>query len=329
MNAAIDLIVLKKSDQLKVPKSSKINIIKFNCKRMLSAIPKLFLYFIKSDSTAVISVIRDVNIVVALSTFTNRRKIIFREANTFHLIEQLSIIKKYFYLKILKLAYKKSNQIIANSVDTKRDLIRFKVSDDKKITVIHNPVIEPNADRLIQQKIQHPWFSKQYCTLLSVGKLRIQKNYPLLLEAFSQISKQRNDLRLIIIGDGPEKRNIISLIREFEIDEFVDIIPYVNNPYPYYKNTDCFVLTSDWEGFGNVVVEALYAGAKVIVSNCPGAPKEIVGNGRYGTVFEASNSDSLINAINENIINNKKIIPFHEFEKYKLSNVSKSYSKFI
>ena len=77
------------------------------------------------------------------------------------------------------------------------------------------------------------------------------------------------------------------------------------------------------------MVEALYAGAKVIVSNCPGAPKEIVGNGRYGTVFEASNSDSLINAINENIINSKKIIPFHEFEKYKLSNVSKSYSKFI
>ena len=86
MNAAIDLIVLKKSDQLKVPKSSKINIIKFNCKRMLSAIPKLFLYFIKSDSTAVISVIRDVNIVVALSTFTNRRKLFLEKQIHFTLL---------------------------------------------------------------------------------------------------------------------------------------------------------------------------------------------------------------------------------------------------
>ena len=94
------------------------------------------------------------------------------------------------------------------------------------------------------------------------------------MKAFSQISKERNDLRLIIIGDGPEKRNVISLIREFEIDEFVDIIPYVNNPYPYYKNTDCFVLTSDWEGFGNVVVEALYAEPRSLFRIALARPKK-------------------------------------------------------
>jgi glycosyltransferase involved in cell wall biosynthesis len=287
---------------------------------------------LKNKNTSTLSVIRDVNIVVALSSIIKKNRLIFREANTLNALNEMNRMKKAFYLFLMKISYKRAKYIIANSVDTKNDLIKNSiVKNEKKIVVINNPVIPKNVDSFISKDVHHKWLNDNYTTLLAVGKLRPQKNYPLLIKALKKLIINKEDLRLIIIGDGPEKKNITELINTLKIVDYVDIISYVENPYEYYKKADCFVLSSDWEGFGNVVVEALYSGAKVVVSDCPGGPKDIINQGEYGLLFKKGNLDSLIQAIrisiSDDFINlspEKSIL-----EKYKIENVSKSYSKLL
>ena len=183
----------------------------------------------------------------------------------------------------------------------------------------------------MSKDVHHKWLNDNYTTLLAVGKLRTQKNYPLLVKALKKLIINKENLRLIIIGDGPEKKNLTELIYTLKIVDYVDIISYVENPYVYYKKADCFVLTSDWEGFGNVVVEALYSGTRVVVSDCLGGPKEIIKNGEYGLLFKKGNLENLIQAIRLSIsddfinLSPKK----SKLDKYKIKNVSKLYSKLL
>ncbi len=286
----------------------------------------------KNKKISTLSVIRDVNIVVALSSFFKKNKLIFREANTLNALNEMNRTKKAFYLFLMKISYKRANSIIANSLDTKNDLIKNSiVKNEDKIIVINNPVIPKNIDFLMSKDVHHKWLNGDYTTLLAVGKLRTQKNYPLLIKTLKKLIINNENLRLIIIGDGPERKNLTELINTLKIVDYIDIISYVENPYPYYKKADCFVLSSDWEGFGNVVVEALYSGTRVIVSDCSGGPKEIINNGEYGLLFKKGNLESLIHAIRLSISYDfKNLSPEKsKLDKYKIKYVSKLYSKLL
>jgi len=287
---------------------------------------------LKNKNISTLSVIRDVNIVVALSSFFKKNKLIFREANTLNALNEMNRTKKAFYLFLMKISYKRAKNIIANSLDTKNDLIKNSiVKNEDKIIVINNPVIPKNVEYLMSKDVHHKWLNGNYTTLLAVGKLRTQKNYPLLIKALKKLIINNENLRLIIIGDGPEKKNLNELINTLKIVDYVDIISYVENPYAYYKKADCFVLSSDWEGFGNVVVEALYSEAKVVVSDCPGGPKDIINQGEYGLLFNKGNLESLIQAIRLSICDDFiNLSPIKSrLENYKIKNVSKLYSKLL
>ena len=286
----------------------------------------------KNKNISTLSVIRDVNIVVALTSFFKKNRLIFREANTLDALNKMNVMKKVFYLFLMKISYKRAENIIANSVDTKNDLIKNSIVKNKdKITIINNPVIPKNVNYLMNEDVRHKWLNGNYTTLLAVGKLRPQKNYPLLIKAFKKLFINKENLRLIIIGDGPEKKKLTELINTLKIVDYIDMISYVENPYAYYKKADCFVLSSDWEGFGNVVVEALYAGTRVIVSDCSGGPKEIINDGEYGLLFKKGNLDSLFQAIRLSISDDFiNLSPGKsKLDKYQIKNVSKLYSKLL
>ena len=257
-----------------------------------------------SQSDIVLSVIRDSNIFVGLSSLFSNKKIIFREANTMDEVFALRGLNQFMYKKLMRLAYSAADKVIANSYDTKKDLLDIKVVIDEKCDVIGNPVLPPNIESLLQEKVVHKWFEdKSIKTILNVGRLHKQKNQSLLLKAFANAFKQNRSLRLILLGEGEEYGKLLKLAHILDIKSYMQIISFQKNPYPYYKNADLFVLSSSWEGFGNVIVEAMASETPVVCTDCSGGPKMILNNGEFGELVPVDDEDKLSESIIRNICN--------------------------
>nr|WP_281504606.1 glycosyltransferase [Chromohalobacter sarecensis] len=138
---------------------------------------------------------------------------------------------------------------------------------------------------------------------MHVGRLDVQKNQALLLSAFSLAVKSVPDIKLVILGEGEEKNNLEKLASELGVKDSVDFVAFQDNPYPYYKAADLFVLSSDWEGFGNVIVEALACGTPVISTDCPGGPSTILANGKYGVLVPCGDAERLSSEIVKHVSN--------------------------
>ena len=103
--------------------------------------------------------------------------------------------------------------------------------------------------------------------------------------------------KLVILGEGPQRSLLESLIREFSLEHKVQLRGFVVDPYPWYRSADLFVLSSKWEGFGNVLVEALECGLPIVSTDCPSGPSEILENGRYGTLVPVGNPHAITAAM--------------------------------
>lgn len=161
--------------------------------------------------------------------------------------------------------------------------------------VIHNPVdLEWVAAR--KDDPLPEGFPLERPFLLSVGRLVPQKGFVDLISAFSLIASS-TQVDLVILGEGPLEGELRRTASEMGISERVHLAGYATNPFPAYKAARAFVLASHWEGFGNVIVEALACGAQVIATNCPGGPKDILDQGRFGILVPLRDPEALAAAM--------------------------------
>lgn len=260
-------------------------------------------YLKNSKPDAVLSVARSSNTIVGLAfIFLNKSRVIFREANTMHITLKKPWYKKIVNLNKMRISYRYADIIIANSEDTKRDLMRNKITSKEKIIVIPNPVLPSNYLDLSNEKIEDEYLNDSNLkTVISVGRLVEQKNHELLIRSFKLVNEEDPKTRLLIIGQGKEKSSLIKLIEKLKLSNVVKIVGFKQNIFPYYRLARVFVLSSNWEGFGNVIVEALSLGKPVVCTNCPGGPKFILDNGKYGKLVPMEDEVLLAKAIIESL----------------------------
>jgi glycosyltransferase involved in cell wall biosynthesis len=127
--------------------------------------------------------------------------------------------------------------------------------------------------------------------------MRPQKKLDDLIWAFSMI--QDESTRLALVGDGPRREQLEEYCRSLGIEDRVEFFGYVENPYKYMGSASVFVLSSGWEGFGNVLVEAMACGCPVVSTDCPTGPSEILSNGEYGQLVPVGEPGALAEAISE------------------------------
>jgi glycosyltransferase involved in cell wall biosynthesis len=132
--------------------------------------------------------------------------------------------------------------------------------------------------------------------IVSAGRLDTQKDYPTLIRAFDTLRRRRH-VRLLILGEGPERAALTALIGELGREDDVALPGFVANPYPHIARAAVFALSSAWEGFGYVLVEALALGIPVVATDCPSGPAEILAGGRYGQLVPVGDVGSLARAI--------------------------------
>ncbi|MGL5621960.1 glycosyltransferase, partial [Cetobacterium sp.] len=121
----------------------------------------------------------------------------------------------------------------------------------------------------------------------------VQKDYATLIKGYKLAAENGVKEKLYIVGDGPDREEIENLIKESGLEGSIVLIGKTTNPYVWMKNSKLFVHSSNYEGFGLVIVEAAILGKAIISSDCKVGPKEILGDGKYGKVFPVGDYEKL------------------------------------
>lgn len=268
--------------------------------RTISSLPSLMHYFRSEKPEAMVSSLNYVNVIAVLAKRLSGvpLRLVISEHNTFSVEKaHQSPYYRWVLQMFMKLTYPKADVIVAVSEGVAVDLAQVLGVPREKITLIYNPIITPGIQAKKDEPIQDSWFNKnQPPVILAIGRLTRQKGFDILLQAFAKVRKQR-PAHLLILGDGEERGNLLDLSKSLGLDDDVRFPGFVSNPYPYMVNASMFVLSSRWEGLPTVLVEALYCGTRLISTDCPSGPREILKDGLYGKLVPVDDIEALSQAM--------------------------------
>jgi len=224
-------------------------------------------------------------------------------------------VKKNIYKMLFKLA----DSIIVNSKDFSKQMYEmFNV----KCKVIYNPlnkeeIIKKGKERFFNKFL---YKNKNFFKIISVGRFVDQKDHLTLLKAF-QIIYKKIDSKLILMGQGINKEKYLQFIKNNNLQNNVLILKFNNNPYKVISNANIFILSSQYEGLPNVLLEAIALKKFIISTNCPTGPREILMNGKLGLLYKVGDYRNLSKLILKYYYNQKKF-------NYKIQEAYKSLNRF-
>jgi len=230
----------------------------------------------------------------AFAGWITRTKVVFTEACNLSqkmYFERNGLVT--FYER--KFACQLSKVIIGISEGVSSD-IRQLFNLNSKVRTIYNGCDIESIKKQSRYSIDHPWFDKNEPVLVTVSRLVYQKGHEHLLRCIVKVN-QSIPVKLLLIGDGTVKKDLIDLTKELMIEDRVDFIGNKKNPFVYMARCDLFVLPSLYEGFGNVLIEAMSLGLPIISTGCPSGPSEIIENEKNGILVPVADSTALANAI--------------------------------
>ena len=291
----VTLLVLNDSGPLKSRVSDAVLLFSLDNSRSRYSILKLYRYLIFNRIDIFMTNLREVNILSALVFFMPfiKANLFIREAG-FLLRDTTSKKLKVCLIRIL---YRKKYNYIFNSRGTLGSFRECGIQV-KNAIIIGNPVLKevsPLEDIILDTK-RKDYSKGSVFKILAVGRLHPVKDYMTLLKALRLVLSTHRNVKLYIVGDGPDKLNLEAFVRENRMINNVVFVGFVNELKDYYNMADLFVSTSITEGFGNVIVEALSHGLYVFASNSKGGVLDIL-NDTNGKLFHVGDFVTLKNYV--------------------------------
>lgn len=258
------------------------------------------------------------NIIAPLAT----KKAILRVGNS--LSHGYNGIKGSLLKIFMPLLFRRAEKIIAISEGLRKDLIKNFSVRENRIHVIHNPIdisdIRNSCD-VLEPKYNHIF---QYPVIINAGRINEQKGQEYLIRAFKRVREKSNrEVKLVILGEGELMPYLNKIIRTLKLERDVFLLGWQKNPFAFLAQSTLFVLSSLWEGLGNIILEAMACGLPVISSDCPEGPRDILNphtiRGRmermekapYGILVPPKNEEIMSEAIIE-LLENKDLLAYYK-----------------
>jgi glycosyltransferase involved in cell wall biosynthesis len=267
--------------------SDRVNIRSLDAANTWSAIPRLARYLASHRPPVVLTAMTYANIVALLArrfSGATTRIVISERNTTSEWLNHRNWLRRGLDRSLIRLLYPRSDALIAVSQGVADDLARVVRMPRCPITVIYNPTVDDSTWRSLEEEPDHRWLKEPGPpVIVSAGKFRPQKDFTTLIRAFALV-RRRRAARLIILGEGPGRARLESAVGDLALGADVSLPGYVHNPLCYFKRASTFVLSSVFEGFPNVLVEALASGVAVVSTDCPSGPREILAGGKFGAL---------------------------------------------
>ena len=300
---AVDLVLAEKKGPYLRDVPSAVRIVDLKARRTIASIPKLIKYLRSADPHCLISALSHANIIAILS------HMLARSPAKLIVTEHVSLKERQLHTKstrelvlplLIPIFYRAADRIIAVSIGVASQLAEFGLRRDK-IAVIYNPIVNEKLFRAAEEVVNDSWFSAEAPpVIVAAGRLVKQKDFQTLIRAFAFVRSTRA-VRLLILGEGPDRPQLLELVQLLGVADDVRLPGFVDNPYKYMRHGKTFVLSSLFEGFPTVLVEAMACGTPIISTDCPSGPAEVLENGRWGRLVPVGDAGSLAQAIHDEL----------------------------
>lgn len=237
------------------------------------------------------------NAVTLFSRFIRRIKINIIISERTSTVSYEDFLSNFIRGVVIRFLYPFADTIIAPSYGIKRKLVNNSGISKEKVIVIHNPVDIRTIRVKAEEGLEHTWYQGGKNTLIAVGRLRREKGFAYLLRTVSLLSSEGIDCKLVILGEGKERKNLQDLVNKLRIEDKVFLAGFQSNPYKYLSRSTIFVLSSLYEGFPNVLLEAMALGVPSIATRCQTGPEEIVTDGIDGLLVPPADEKALADAV--------------------------------
>lgn len=297
---AVDFVLVKAEGGYLATLDDKVNLIDLNCASTYKCMPALIRYLRTHSPDILVSALDLTNMMalIARKVAGHPGRLFIRLDNTQSAIKR-SKAKKWLEKMLIRLLYPSADGIIAVSNAVAVDFVSYIGKLKTRIHTIYNPIINQHILEKKTRLLDHPWFApNQPPVILGIGRLNEQKNFELLIKSFASLHTKQ-PCRLLILGEGPLRTNLESLVKRLDLVKDVAMPGVVDNPYHYLANADLFVLSSNYEGLPTVLVEALACGCPVVSTDCPSGPREILDGGKYGPLVTVGDEYALASAMAE------------------------------
>lgn len=292
-------------------------------RRRLLICYRLWRYFRNSPPRTLLATIRTTAVFAGIIRWVSlgRFPLVVREVDTIDGLDKLNPVKRLLLRSGMRLVYRRCERLIVNSQDIVDDMISCLNVPEEKIEVVYNPI---DQDRILALAAEEPPNLGPHA-VVACGRFTPKKNFLELIEVFARVKEELPLAGLHILGDGSERQAIEGKIAESGLSESVTLHGFESNPYRYFRAAACFVQTSLWEGFPNVLGEALACGTQVAVYDGRGAMGEILGQGRFGALVPVGDKEVLARRVVA-ILRKELVFPSEEaVQPYLIGRIASQY----
>jgi glycosyltransferase involved in cell wall biosynthesis len=206
-----------------------------------------------------------------------------------------NFLKRVIVPRLSRLLYPSAHANVAVSDGVADQMAETLRLDRGSIRTIYNPVYLPE----IYGKPTHPWMqrNRQHSTIVAAGRLSAQKDYPTLIKAMAILVAAGSKTKLVIFGEGPDRAELEALRDRLDLQEYIDFPGFSANVRDELASSDLFVMSSRWEGMPNAMIEAFASHLRIVSTDCPFGPNEILEGGRHGHLVPMESPEDLARSI--------------------------------
>lgn len=273
----VDILLMSKEGEFLAEAEKHFKVVNLRCNKTYKLPGKLLVYMIKYRPYALISSFWKLNL---CACWVRMAFPVFRLLLWEHSLPSHSANHSIWLYSITSsIFYQFATKIIVVSKGVYHDIHNVTLGLRRLMVVIYNAITPPRPEYLDMCAESNHYGA----VIITVGRLEPVKNQALILEAFALLPEHLR-ATLIIVGDGSLRGDLENLSQQVGISERVTFLGYHPNPYQFLVNADLFVVSSNHEGLGNVIIEALYCGLPVVSTDCGEGVREILLDGQYGTI---------------------------------------------
>jgi glycosyltransferase involved in cell wall biosynthesis len=296
----VDLAVAKAGGQYRGSIPGSVRLVDLGTSKPLTAVPALARYLRAERPVAMLATIVNANLAALWARRVSgvATRCVVREASTLSVdLAEGSPLNRLLLPRLVAREFRRAEAIVAPSRGVADDFARVTGLPRWSIRVIYNPVVSEALRERARQPIGHRWLQAGDApVIVGMGRLTRQKDFATLIRAFARV-RQTMPARLIVLGEGEDRGELESLCRSLGIAADVDLPGFVANPYAVLARARLFVLSSRWEGLPGALIEALACGARVVSTDCPSGPREILDDGRYGQLVPVGDTAAMADAM--------------------------------
>lgn len=300
----VDLLRVRGKGPHLEPDKDNLNVVELGASHSFTSLPALVNYLKKTQPDALLSDKDRVNQVALIARCFARVKtrVVVRFGQTVtRMLETRDILDRSVHHISMRYLYRFADAIISPSEGAAQDMANFARLPRERVTVIPNPIDRDRLCRLAEEPIDHPWFQNDDIpVVIGLGELTQRKGFDTLIRAFS-ILRQERAARLVIIGRGTGMPELEKLAQEMDLVDDVQFLGFIANPFPYLGKAGLFVQASRYEGFGMALLEALSLGIRVVATDCPSGPREILRDGLFGKLVPVGNVAAMADAMEQSL----------------------------